>query len=1452
MPTTIESLEIEIQSNSSDASDGLQKLYDTLDRLKNVTKGGAGLSSVSNALKRLSTSIGTLSSGDNLSKLEKIITSLNGLKSLQGIKLSSTIANSVSRIGAAVQSLDSQKVSMLGTMSTSLNSLGGVKISSTIGKGIEAISSAAVKLDASAASKITELSNALATLLRIQSLKISSSLANQIVKLGDAAKSIQGIDFSVFGNLAEKLHPLTELGKSNLGSMVSALKKLPEVANSLNSIDLDTFEEKIRRIAAALEPLATQMNAISRGFASFPTRIQRLITSTNGLSGANNGAASSYLNLYAKLKMATTAVHAIGAKIAQFINKSNQYIENVNLFNASMGQYANEAQRYAEKVGDVVGIDPGEWMRNQGVFMTLATGFGVVSDRAYIMSKNLTQLGYDLSSFFNISYEDAMQKLQSGFSGELEPLRRLGFDLSQARLKAIALELGIKKTFNSMTQAEKAQLRYYAIMTQVTTAQGDMARTLNAPANQLRVLQAQVTQAARALGNIFIPILNAVLPIAIAAAKAIQFLASSIASLFGFSMPEVDYSGIEGAAGGVGDLDNALNSANGSAKKLKNTLAKFDELNVISSESSGGGSGGAGGGGGNWDWELPEYDFLGEAVSSRIDALMAKIQPVLDWIKEHLDEILAVVEAIGTNLLLWKIAKTFIPDLSVITKSLDKLYGGALSGISLVITTYLNYKFANKFLTTGRYGYLIAQGLSTALGTYLVGKVMSKSFNPTIGKFSAATTLAIQALTTVAAVFDSVTANGWSNQALLEDIIAVIEGTAAGALFALAIGGSVVSGAAVGAILTFGLAAIATMVAIELNKPNDKSVADLIHWGDQSIAPENIKDYVEKNLFTFEVSSTISIIESTIANQKDAEKNLEEKVKELSEGVTKIALRVTIDDSENEITNLKNQLLGENGEGGILQSVQNVLDAQKKTLKLAVGVSLSGDGGGDEEAIEKNKTYQVFGQSAVMVENGVTALTTRIGELFDKGIEEGLTLDEAEIIKELSESLIRIQNAIGQGQISASFGMKTDQLLSNLDRESFTSAITSFNEYSAEIEQSYRQLFEESKLGMKGNYDALLILAEQAQSDYTRALTEGNTDAADYYKNLADQYTKQAGILEETIAGYDVDALVAEAVARARASGVEKIREAFFGIYGEALNSLDLSTLDLSDGWELWTNGLLGTTGNESAQQIAEQFAGYLDEALYSAMGDENYNAMQAALDAIGASQWELLSKDMQSQIISILSGMFGADKVSEVVQILGGTVADNITEGIENNAASGETAAQTYLDEVTGTLTDGKSEIEIAAQTACDGAANAGWYEAGKRGATSFANGIRSVPMPAPRWSGLSIGGGMKLNTPSMSFYADGGFPPTGDMFIANENGAEMVGRIGRKTAVANNEQITEGITNSVSIANSEQNALLREQNVYLRQLVAKENKVQLVPSAGLARTVAKSNQMLSKATGD
>jgi len=318
----------------------------------------------------------------------------------------------------------------------------------------------------------------------------------------------------------------------------------------------------------------------------------------------------------------------VSSLIAKAITKSNAYQENLNLFTVAMGKYADQALKYGQTVSDILGIDISQWVRNQGVFMTLATGFGVVGDRAYIMSKNLTQLGYDISSFFNISVEDAMQKLQSGISGELEPLRRLGYDLSQARLEAVALSLGIDKSVASMTQAEKAELRYYAIMTQVTTAQGDLARTLDAPANQLRILKAQFEMAAQAIGNIFIPALNAILPYAIAVVQVIREIANAIANLFGFKLTEVDYSGVGELASGAGDLATGLDDAAGAAKKLKQYTAGFDELNVFAPANASG-SGAGGGGGTGFDFEMPGYDFLGDAISTKVGEIKAMLEQSL-------------------------------------------------------------------------------------------------------------------------------------------------------------------------------------------------------------------------------------------------------------------------------------------------------------------------------------------------------------------------------------------------------------------------------------------------------------------------------------------------------------------------------------------------------------------------------------------------------------------------------------------------------------------------------------------------------------------------------------------------------------------------------------------------------------------------------------------------------
>lgn len=498
-----------------------------------------------------------------------------------------------------------------------------------------------------AGQKIRELAVGLATIRDVGKVTISASIANQITAISSALSGVNTDTKDKLTGLADGLRPLSELGKSKLTTFINQLKKLPEVTQELEKVDMDKFTQQMKDLAAAMQPLADEMQKVSNGFSAFPAKIQRLIASTQ--QGRKSVGAFGKATGALKLGGFAVSLRTAAGWIGKAITLSNKYQEDLNLFTASMRKYAAAAQEYAENVSEVMGIDPAEWMRNQGIFNTLLTGFGAVSDRAYTMSKNLTQLGYDISSFFNISTEDAMQKLQSGISGELEPLRRLGYDLSQARLQQTAYTLGIKENVSAMTQAEKAELRYYAIMTQVTTAQGDMARSLEAPANQLRILQAQFTMAARAIGNIFIPILNKLIPVGIAVLQIIRDVANAIAELFGFQLTEIDYSGLNNATSSVGGLTDELDNASSAAKELKKYLAGFDELNVMPSDSSGSGSGAGASGGGGFGFELPEYNFLGEELNKNVSELKEKLAPILK-----------IVLAIGAGFAAWKIGKGVI------------------------------------------------------------------------------------------------------------------------------------------------------------------------------------------------------------------------------------------------------------------------------------------------------------------------------------------------------------------------------------------------------------------------------------------------------------------------------------------------------------------------------------------------------------------------------------------------------------------------------------------------------------------------------------------------------------------------------------------------------------------------------------------------------------------------
>ena len=737
MSTTIESLELEILSSSTSAEKGIENLSQSLTRLKTATKGGLGLTSVTKQLTKLNDALNNINSG-SVKKVEGIA---NAIKLFNSVKISSTIGKQITEISNAMIGVDASSSGKVSSLATSLQALSGVKISSTIGTQITAITTA------------------------LNGMNIDSSVN----------KKIQ--------DLVVTLQPLSTLPKENLSQFVKSLGKIPTVLTDLNAVDMTALTNKILDVANAVKPLADEMYKVAAGFSAFPTKIQKLIASTNNLTTANNKASLSFVNLHSLLSMIRAGMRVVSNVFKATVSRINSYIENMNLFTVSMGAFASEAKEYAETVSEAMGIDPGEWMRAQGIFMTISKGFGIASDRAAKMSKNLTQLGYDISSFHNLSVEDAMDKLKSGLAGELEPLRAIGYDLSQAKLQATALALGIDKSVSSMTQAEKAQLRYYAIITQSNDAMGDMARTLDDPANQLRILKAQFNLAAQSIGSIFIPALNAVLPYLTAILKVVRILASNIASLFGFEMPEVDYGGANEMASASEKTSDALDDASEQAKKLKSYMLGFDELNVINPNE--GSSSDAEDVLGGFNFELPEYDFLAGLSESKVNTIVEEMKKWLGitddidtWAElfdTRLGDILETVGLIGAGIATWKVAKGFMDSITTLKQLLSSPSYAIAVGITLTITGIVmaisGWKEAiGKGLDGFNFAEIVAGSLLTVGGAALLGTKIA-TWITTAFKSSAVATALTKAATNL-----GVKTAGAAGGALLAAIAGIVVG----------------------------------------------------------------------------------------------------------------------------------------------------------------------------------------------------------------------------------------------------------------------------------------------------------------------------------------------------------------------------------------------------------------------------------------------------------------------------------------------------------------------------------------------------------------------------------------------------------------------------------------------------------------------------------------------------
>ena len=653
---------------------------------------------------------------------------------MQGIEFQ--IVNDSSAASAGVEQLTKKLAALKSSISGSTTAL------SKVASGISAIKNAVNNMNTGDfASKMNRISDSLARLKnQTDSLKISSSIGNQLTAISQAVDSLPDAPGDKLKNLAEGLQPLSTLGKSNMTTFINQLKRLPEVIQELEKADIDKFTIQMKDLAEAMKPFADEMNKVASGFSAFPSKIQKLINSTEEYNNAV-GKATNKTSAWEKAikKLSFAAIYRVAVKlISNSINSASEYIETLDMFNRSLGEYAEEEKKYADKVQDTLGIDAAQWMANQGVLNTIISGFGVAGDKAAFMSRNLTQLTYDLQSVYGkdmgTTLEEMGQKVRSAISGELEPLRNLGFDLSVAKLQEEALALGITKKVSAMNQAEKAELRYYAAMTQVTMVHGNFAETLNQPANMLRVLRAQLERCARAIGNLFIPILTKVLPIAIAVADGLRQIISAIAGLFGVTLNTPDWNAsIGNATSGTEDIADNMGSAVESAKELKRYLAPFDELNVLPDQSTGnGGSGsgtGIGTGSGDLGIELPGYDFLKNAVTTQIDE-WKKLEPLVSFVKKNIGEILELITTIGAALLAWKFSVGFLNGIEALKDLSGKELSMPLTIVAGGILTATGFKIEfsgikdaiEKGLNSLNFGEIIVGGLLGTAGAGLLGK----------------------------------------------------------------------------------------------------------------------------------------------------------------------------------------------------------------------------------------------------------------------------------------------------------------------------------------------------------------------------------------------------------------------------------------------------------------------------------------------------------------------------------------------------------------------------------------------------------------------------------------------------------------------------------------------------------------------------------------------------------
>lgn len=334
-----------------------------------------------------------------------------------------------------------------------------------------------------------------------RSLKVvQSEFTAASSKLGDFGKSTDGLKLK-----ADSLNRQVELQKDKIAALTRSYHESVEKKGA-DAKATENLKIKLNYANAELGKMQQELKATTEELKLKSSAWYKLSESMDK-AGEKMKAVGDKISSAGKTLSTAITLPLVGIGTAA-TKMAMDAVESENLFEVAMGAVADDARKWSEETSKALGLNAYNVRNNMATYNAMLTSMGLATDESLKMSKGLTQLSYDMASFYNLKPEEAFEKLKSGISGEAEPLKALGILVNDTTIKTYAYTHGIAKQGQELTEAQKVQARYGAIMEATKNAQGDLARTMDSPTNKLRIMKEQAQQIGIQFGQILIPILE--------------------------------------------------------------------------------------------------------------------------------------------------------------------------------------------------------------------------------------------------------------------------------------------------------------------------------------------------------------------------------------------------------------------------------------------------------------------------------------------------------------------------------------------------------------------------------------------------------------------------------------------------------------------------------------------------------------------------------------------------------------------------------------------------------------------------------------------------------------------------------------------------------------------------------------------------------------------------------